>query len=615
MERPGTQVTLIIPVFRDADMVIECLTSITDDPDCDGLDIIVVDDASGDDTPDRIESAAMTGVRMIRREHNGGFARACAEGWRNRDVNRPIIGVLNADTVVEEGWLKTCVDVLLKNPDCGCVVPSVVDYHTSSILDSAGQSYASCGWGYRRGHQQQTDSLDSVEEIFGPTGCAMFAKVDVIEECGGLFREELECYYEDTELSFRLHRAGYGTLHVPDARVRHRVSAAYDRIPRRRAYFVSRNSTLLFWTAVPVRMWWSAIPQRCLLTLMLMVKSARQKCLIPFVRGRIEAWPMILRSRSLRSKSAARLFSRNWLSQKNKSMKVAYARNVRRQDRSYPFKLIDDIKMAWSDPTLTKHKIRQQLRPYYKGKGTCPICDRKTRFKAVNDWYRDNLLCRRCKSIPRERAIMKTIDDLYPNWRRCSLHESSPGKRGASARLARGCEDYTSSQFDPAIPLGEWDPTKSWQNENLEKQTFADERFDLVISQDVMEHVFDIDAAFREIARTLKPGGAHIFTTPLVNGPSAATRPAARLLEDGSIEYLEPPEYHGNPIDAEGSLVTWKYGYDIVDIIKEATGLETSIVLLDDMTLGIKGEYLEVLVTRKPSGERPASPDISDSHH
>ena len=87
------------------------------------------------------------------------------------------------------------------------------------------------------------------------------------------------------------------------------------------------------------------------------------------------------------------------------------------------------------------------------------------------------------------------------------------------------------------------------------------------------------------------------------------------LLEDGSIEYLEPPEYHGNPIDAEGSLVTWKYGYDIVDIIKEATGLETSIVLLDDMTLGIKGEYLEVLVTRKPSRERPASPDISDSHH
>ena len=53
MERPGAQVSLIIPVFRDADIVLECLASITDDPGCDGIDIVVVDDASGDDTPDR----------------------------------------------------------------------------------------------------------------------------------------------------------------------------------------------------------------------------------------------------------------------------------------------------------------------------------------------------------------------------------------------------------------------------------------------------------------------------------------------------------------------------------------------------------------------------------
>ncbi|MBG84576.1 MAG: hypothetical protein CMJ40_08525 [Phycisphaerae bacterium] len=601
MERPGAQVSLIIPVFRDADMVLECLASITDDPGCDGIDIVVVDDASGDDTPDRIESAGLPGVRLIRRAVNGGFARACSEGWRNRDVNRTIVGVLNADTVVEPGWLKPCLDVLLSDGGCGCVVPSIVDYHTPSVLDSAGQSYAACGWGFRRGHQQHTEDLDNREQIFGPTGCAMLARADVIEECGGLFREDLECYYEDTELAFRLHRFGHETWHVPESRIRHRVSAAYDKIPRRRAYFVSRNSTLLFWTAVPVRLWWSAIPQRSLLSLLLMMKALRQKCLIPFIRGRLEAWPMIVRSGSLRSRAASSLFTRNWLGQKNRSMKVAYARTVRRRDRPYPFKLIDDIKMAWSDPTLTKHKIRQHLRPHYKGRGRCTICDRKTRFKSVNDWYRDNLLCRRCKSIPRERALMKTIDDLYPDWRESSLHESSPGRRGASARLARQCADYTPSQYDPAIQLGEWDPTRRWRNENLEKQTFADESFDLVISQDVMEHVFDIDSAFREIARTLKPGGAHIFTTPLVNGDSSGTRPAARLLEDGSVEYLEPPEYHGNPIDDEGSLVTWKYGYDIVDIIKEATGLETSIVQLDDMELGIKGEYLEVLVTRKPA--------------
>jgi 2-polyprenyl-3-methyl-5-hydroxy-6-metoxy-1,4-benzoquinol methylase len=46
--------------------------------------------------------------------------------------------------------------------------------------------------------------------------------------------------------------------------------------------------------------------------------------------------------------------------------------------------------------------------------------------------------------------------------------------------------------------------------------TFGDETFDLTITQDVMEHVFNPEKAFQEIMRTTKSGGAHVFTTPLV---------------------------------------------------------------------------------------------------
>ena len=52
--------------------------------------------------------------------------------------------------------------------------------------------------------------------------------------------------------------------------------------------------------------------------------------------------------------------------------------------------------------------------------------------------------------------------------------------------------------------------------ENLEHLSFDNETLDLHITQDVFEHLFDPAAAFREIARTLRPGGAHVFTTPLV---------------------------------------------------------------------------------------------------
>ncbi|MCH2133834.1 MAG: class I SAM-dependent methyltransferase [Phycisphaerales bacterium] len=251
-------------------------------------------------------------------------------------------------------------------------------------------------------------------------------------------------------------------------------------------------------------------------------------------------------------------------------------------------------------PRVAIERARRELRPVYRGRGTCPICERAVRFKALDPWFRDHLLCSGCGSIPRERALMQVIADWSPRWKEASVHESSPGERGTSVKLARECAHYVASQYDPSTPWGEMDPTGQYRSEDLEHQTFADESFDLVVTQDVFEHIFDIDAAFREIARTLKPGGAHIFTTPLVNGREPS-EPWARRRDDGTIDHLQEPEYHGNPMDHEGgSLVTWHYGYDIVDQIREACGLDTTIVLLDDLSRGLQAEYLEVLVTQKP---------------
>jgi SAM-dependent methyltransferase len=152
------------------------------------------------------------------------------------------------------------------------------------------------------------------------------------------------------------------------------------------------------------------------------------------------------------------------------------------------------------------------------------------------------------------------------------------------------------------LGFGTTHPTAGYRSENLENQTFPDEAFDLVITQDVFEHVFDAPAAFKEIVRTLKPGGAHIFTTPLVNKKKASEKWAS--LSDSGIVYHHPPEYHGNPMSAEGSLVTWHWGEDIVTHIKDSSGLETEIIALDDLNMGIRAEYIEVLVTARPIGAK-----------
>jgi len=228
--------------------------------------------------------------------------------------------------------------------------------------------------------------------------------------------------------------------------------------------------------------------------------------------------------------------------------------------------------------------------------GWCPICAAEATFRANHEWLRDNFLCLGCGSVPRERALMSVLAERFPGWEKLTIHESSPEKRGVSVRLARDCQAYIASHYYPDAPLGS--VRDGFRCENLEKLTFSDASIDLHVSQDVMEHVFDPAAAFREIARTLKPGGAHVFTVPLVN-KHRPTYVRACIDAAGEVQYNVPPTYHGNPISDQGSLVTRDWGFDITRFIFDSCGLFTDTIWINDLSRGIQAEYIEVLVTWK----------------
>ena len=192
---------------------------------------------------------------------------------------------------------------------------------------------------------------------------------------------------------------------------------------------------------------------------------------------------------------------------------------------------------------------------------------------------------------------MYCIERFFPRWKDLTIHESSPvSGRGASRRLKNEAPGYVPSHYYRNVTAGEI--VNGVRREDLENLSFEDESFDLHVTQDVFEHLFNPAAAFREIARTLRPGGAHIFTTPIVR-KDESTRFCAQLAPGGAVIHLAEPEYHGNPISSEGSLVTVHWGYDITKFILETSGLFTEIVSLDIIDYGIRAEYIEVLITRK----------------
>ena len=67
--------------------------------------------------------------------------------------------------------------------------------------------------------------------------------------------------------------------------------------------------------------------------------------------------------------------------------------------------------------------------------------------------------------IPRERALASVLNGWFPNWRRLRIHESSPGRRGLSPKLALECPGYTATQYLPGEPPGSI--VDGVRNENL----------------------------------------------------------------------------------------------------------------------------------------------------
>lgn len=224
--------------------------------------------------------------------------------------------------------------------------------------------------------------------------------------------------------------------------------------------------------------------------------------------------------------------------------------------------------------------------------GRCPCCGKSSSFTIHGPWLRDQYLCDKCGSIPRQRHLVLLLDRLFPRWISAKIHESSP----SLPILAQRCRGYSYSHYLPGIPFGT--NHKGVRSESIEELTFPPESLDIFITQDVLEHVFRPDVALREIHRVLKPGGAHIFTAPK-HADLAVSRCRARLGADGNVEHLLPEEYHGNPVGDGKALVTWDYGSDFERLASMWTGATVATYNTVDHHHGIDAAFNEVFVITK----------------
>jgi len=230
-------------------------------------------------------------------------------------------------------------------------------------------------------------------------------------------------------------------------------------------------------------------------------------------------------------------------------------------------------------------------------RGYCLTCAHRTLFVETGPWLANDYLCVRCHSMPRWRGIIRVLNTRFPDWRDLDMHECGAGGL-ATVKFRREARGYSGSRYLlPDVPRGQLVGIVSCQD--LEDLTFPDESFDLFVTQDVLEHVLRPERAMAEIARVLRPGGAHVFTVPISHGNPTLIRVAP---SDTGMEYLLPADYHGEVGNPERSLVMREWGDDFAEFVSEHGGLTTETIELRNRRLGLDGSPghpLQVLISRK----------------
>lgn len=224
----------------------------------------------------------------------------------------------------------------------------------------------------------------------------------------------------------------------------------------------------------------------------------------------------------------------------------------------------------------------QENRPRF---GRCSLCGHWGVFRKNHRSIREGYQCDECRASLRYRHQASVILSKYSTANSNSFAELAresdfqklriyePGIIGPFRKHLKDHPDYLNSYLWEGVEPG--DEHKGVRCENLEKLTFSDDSFDLIITSDIFEHVRRPYAAFAETCRVLKPGGRHIFTVPQVWPPRERTvfRVDTSEAED---TFIHPPVYHGSPTDPDGSLVYTDFGLDIVDELS-TIGLETEV--------------------------------------
>ena len=214
--------------------------------------------------------------------------------------------------------------------------------------------------------------------------------------------------------------------------------------------------------------------------------------------------------------------------------------------------------------------------------GYCQACDEPVVFRY--DWqsadlpylnFRERLVCPRCGLNTRQRLVAHLLRKVVSARAEAPVYlyeQVTPFFHWAQRTL--DVPLIGSEYLGHDVPGGT--EVEGIRHEDALALSFDDASLEVVVSNDVFEHVPDIDRSLVECVRVLRPGGSLFFSIPFHETLDETVQRAA--LTGGEVEHLLPPVYHGDPVGDGKSLVFYDHAWDILERCRRAGFAEAHVI-------------------------------------
>ncbi len=204
-------------------------------------EVFVVDNASTDGSAAMVHEQ-FPWVKLIENRENVGFARA-----NNQAIalaQGQYVMLLNPDTVVQPGALRTLIEFLATHPQIGLVGPMLLDGNGN--LQPSWADFPTLRSELFTGHQRHRRPLPAGDayEVDWLAGACLVARREVIAAVG-LLDERFFLYSEETDWCLRIQRAGWRIAYYPGATVVH-LEGSSTALDKPRTSFLLYHSKLLY---------------------------------------------------------------------------------------------------------------------------------------------------------------------------------------------------------------------------------------------------------------------------------------------------------------------------------------------------------------------------------